>query len=230
MSPHLRHVRGDGAQDTHGVIRCAREARAASTRAVRLVAAHRTNFCGSQDAKCQKICCDRHHCVTRPPARGDGGASKVHSDTTSARACPRPLPWSRRGPTTTSSPRIRPRAGRSGRQAHRLAVRNHRFFAGFAAAKYTKHGPGALFVFGNSGLEHTLAEEGDGECTRRRRRASDRRCWCGGDHRQGRGRCALEDFTKGASRWTATLRRSVRTGATGPRSRSCCARGSVRHG
>ena len=44
---------------------------------------------------------------------------------------------------------------------HRFAVRNHEWFAGFAAAKYTKHGPGALFVFGNCGMEHMLAEEGD---------------------------------------------------------------------
>ena len=106
-----------------------------------------------------------------------------------------------------------PALGALAGKLHRFAVRNHRFFASFAAAKYTKHGPGALFVFGNSGLEHTLAEEGDGTCydeaTSCERQAV--LVW-GGITDRAAADCTLEDFTKPCQSEPATLRRSVEVG------------------
>ena len=46
---------------------------------------------------------------------------------------------------------------------HRWAVDQHQFLAGFAATKYTKNGPGALFVFANCGLEDLLVADEDAE-------------------------------------------------------------------
>ena len=39
---------------------------------------------------------------------------------------------------------------------HRWAVDQHQFLAGFAATKFSKNGPGALFVFANCGLDDLL--------------------------------------------------------------------------
>ena len=95
---------------------------------------------------------------------------------------------------------------------HRFAVRNHEWFAGFAAAKYTKHGPGALFVFGNCGMEHMLSEEGDAlydEAVRCERHVI--LVW-GGTTDKAASDCSLEDFTVRCLQETATLRQSVATG------------------
>ena len=46
---------------------------------------------------------------------------------------------------------------------HRFAVDQHQFLAGFAATKYTKDGPGALFVFANCGLDDLLVADDDPE-------------------------------------------------------------------
>jgi len=106
-----------------------------------------------------------------------------------------------------------PALGALAGKLHRFAVRNHRFFASFAAAKYTKHGPGALFVFGNSGLEHTLAEEGDGKCYEEATSCERQAVlvW-GGITDRAAPDCALEDFTKRCVSETASLRRSVEVG------------------
>ena len=48
---------------------------------------------------------------------------------------------------------------------HRWAVSQHQFLAGFAATKYTKDGPGALFVFANCGLDDLLVADEDPEFT-----------------------------------------------------------------
>lgn len=44
---------------------------------------------------------------------------------------------------------------------HRFAVDQFDVLAGFAACKFAKHGPGALFVFTNCGLDDLLVEHGD---------------------------------------------------------------------
>ena len=44
---------------------------------------------------------------------------------------------------------------------HRFAVDQFDVLAGFAACKYAKNGPGALFVFTNCGLDDLLVEHGD---------------------------------------------------------------------
>ena len=41
---------------------------------------------------------------------------------------------------------------------HRFLVDQHQVLAGFAACKYTKNGPGALFVFANVNLKDLLVE------------------------------------------------------------------------
>ena len=127
---------------------------------------HRTNFCcGSEDidTRCQNVLFAI--VSVSPRARGMEGLPKVHSDHhlgEGVSATPSVVPSVTDDETLAaeSDPALGALAGK----LHRFAVRNHRFFAGFAAAKYTKHGPGALFVFGNCGMEHTLAEEGDGTC------------------------------------------------------------------
>ena len=143
------------------------------------------------------------------------GLPKVHSDThlgEGVSATPSVVPS--RTDDDEFAADADPALGALAGKLHRFAVRNHRFFAGFAAAKYTKHGPGALFVFGNSGLEHTLAEEGDGElyeeATSCERQAV--LVW-GGITDRAAADCALEDFTKRCvSVDAATLRRSVEDG------------------
>ena len=150
-----------------------------------------------------------------PRARGMEGLPKVHSDHhlgEGVSATPSVVPSVTDDETLAaeSDPALGALAGK----LHRFAVRNHRFFAGFAAAKYTKHGPGALFVFGNCGMEHTLAEEDDGTCydeaTSCERQAV--LVW-GGITDRAAADCALEDFTKRCvSVDAATLRRSVEDG------------------
>ena len=142
------------------------------------------------------------------------GLPKVHSDThlgEGVSATPSVVPS--RTDDDEFAADADPALGALAGKLHRFAVRNHRFFAGFAAAKYTKHGPGALFVFGNSGLEHTLAEEGDGElyeeATSCERQAV--LVW-GGITDRATADCTLEDFTKRCQSETATLRRSVEVG------------------
>ena len=81
-----------------------------------------------------------------PRARGMEGLPKVHSDHhlgEGVSATPSVVPSVTDDETLAaeSDPALGALAGK----LHRFAVRNHRFFAGFAAAKYTKHGPGALF-------------------------------------------------------------------------------------
>ena len=150
-------------------------------------------------------------CHARPPARGDYWRSP---DTTSARACPRPLPWSRRDRRRRvlrgADPALGAPTSSTGSRCETTI-----FSRGFAAAKYTKHGPGALFVFGNSVGAH-VAER----ATAIVRGGDVVRATGGvgvGGITEGRGRLRLEDFTKRCSRWTP--RRWWRTGATGPRSR-----------
>jgi hypothetical protein len=46
---------------------------------------------------------------------------------------------------------------------HRWAVDQHQFLAGFAAVKFSKDGPGALFVFSNCGLDDLLVADEDPE-------------------------------------------------------------------
>ena len=157
-----------------------------------------------------KMCCDCHVRVTRPRRwRGLQGPLGHHPG--GASATPSVVPS--RTDDDEFAADADPALGALAGKLHRFAVRNHRFFAGFAAAKYTKHGPGALFVFGNSGLEHTLAEEGDGElyeeATSCERQAV--LVW-GGITDRAAADCALEDFTKRCQSETATLRRSVEVG------------------
>uniref|UniRef100_A0A7S0SL63 Uncharacterized protein n=1 Tax=Mantoniella antarctica TaxID=81844 RepID=A0A7S0SL63_9CHLO len=48
---------------------------------------------------------------------------------------------------------------------HRWAVDQHQFLAGFSAVKFSQHGPGALFVFANCGLDDLLVADEDPEST-----------------------------------------------------------------